>query len=652
MAHSFEDNNTFPGLPDNFINCPICRKTLRAPKCLPCLHSFCMNCLNKHIMTSENKDKSFPCPVCQETTTAPEGNLKPDEWAKHFKSNTLVDSVMDAVDLKKGERKCDPCKNTHKLTIAFTWCTSCREALCPTCTNSHRGLRLTRGHALIDINRIKSQPVAAIIKDEKCPDHEDQFMQYYCKDHKQQCCPVCAVAVHRRCENVFDMAKLGKEIRTQQKGERLLKRLHACLDAQQEMVSRKGNARDALGQKKHTILKEIRDLKTSLTELLSSMETTFLNEFDSLHKSRIVEILNTIEEGQRVVKAICDTTAMLEAAMTHGSDSQLFITFEKIKDECRRFEKLAVTNNKEPKEIVYTFKMDERLKFVANTVRKFGHLSVENDHNPSKVMSFKDASVRETEIFGARAPFDDLRAVDVFPNGDIIIGDRMSKSVLLFHSNGDFVCHTNFKARPWGVAVLGVRTACVSLPECQEIHILKSSLSERTLEDYKTIETGISCFALSNFSGEYLSIQHQIEKSEKGRVQMAQSDKLLHHKVAVDITANHENVQGIAFDEATNKIFIATDFDAVECYSARGRILFRNTYTGDGDFRGMCVDRQSNVYVTSHANKGVLQLSNEGERIRMISTSPLAPLDVAISPRGNKMVVVGRSDLVYVYTFR
>lgn len=595
---------------------------------------------------------SFLCPVCQETTPAPDRNLKPEEWAKHFKSNTLVDSVMDAVDLKKGERKCDPCKNTHKLAIAFTWCTSCREALCPTCTNSHRGMRLTRGHVVIDINRIKSQPVAAIIKDEKCPDHEDQFMQYYCKDHKQQCCPVCAVAVHRRCENVFDMTKLGKDIRTQQKAEKLLKRLHACLDAQQEMVSKKGNARDALGQKKHAILKEIKDLKTGLIELLNNMETAFLNEFDSLHKTREIELLNTIDEGQRVVKAISDTTAMLEAAMTHGSDSQLFITFEKIKDECRRFEKLAVTNNKEPKEIVYTFKMDERLKWVANTVRKFGHLSVENDHNPLKVMSFRDATVRETGLFGAKSPFDDLRGVDIFPNGDIIISDMISKSVLLFHGNGDYVCHTNFKTRPWGVAVLGVRTACVSLPDVQEIHILKSSLSERTLEDHTTIQTGISCFALSNFSGEYLTIQHQTEKKEKGRLQIAQSDKQLRHKVAVDITANHENVQGIAFDEATAKIFIATDFDAIECYSDRGRILFRNTYAGDGDFRGMCVDRQSNVYVTSHANKGVLQLSNEGERIRMISTSPLAPLDVAISPRGNKMVVVGRSDLVYIYTFR
>ncbi|XP_052776925.1 uncharacterized protein LOC128214476 [Mya arenaria] len=643
-----QDENLIPGLPEKLITCPVCKKTLKTPKCLPCLHSVCMKCLHAHIMASGRLGKTFPCPVCGESTPAPAVDLKAEEWAKHFTSNPLVDTVIDAIELRKGDRKCDPCRTNRKRALAITWCSSCREALCSTCTGSHRGMRLTRGHALIDLSTIASQPVAAIIQDEKCPDHGDQFLVFYCRDHRQQCCPTCAIAVHRRCENVLEMSKLGKDIRTQGKADKLLKRLHACIEEQQTALLNKGDARDALVSKKIDTLKEIRDLKIKIVELLDDMETAFIKEFDLLHQEHEHELKASIDAGNRITGTMENTASMLQAAITHASDSQLFTTFEKIQDECRRYEKYTLENRKECKELVYTFKMDERLRSVATTVRKFGHLSIQNDEGSSKPL--RECSVRETSIFGARTPFDDLRGVDAFHNGDVIISDRMSKSVLLFRNSGEFVSHVNFNARPWGVAVLGVRTACVSLPESREIHILKSSYT--SLEDFRTISTGISCFALTNFVGEYLAIQHREEKEEKGRVQIAQSDKQLTHKVAIDITANHDNIQGITYDEATSKIYISTDFDAVECYNARGRLVFRNAYKGYGDFRGMAVDKESTVYVASHAGKGILQLSGEGERIRMIPTSPLAPLDIAIVPRANKMVVVGRSDIVYIYTFR
>ncbi|KAL4235453.1 hypothetical protein ACF0H5_007089 [Mactra antiquata] len=635
---------------EKFISCPLCQTMLKRPKCLPCLHSFCMDCLDKHIVkNTTSKDISFPCPVCQERTDAPEKLLKPDQWAKYFPSNPLIDSMLDVNDLKRGERRCDPCKNTRKRSIAVMWCTSCREALCSTCTNSHRGMRLTRGHVVIEINEIRSKPVAAVIKDEKCPNHDDQFLQFYCADHKEQCCPTCAIVTHRRCESVLEMNSLGKEIRVKQKAEKLLKRLDACLTTQQNVMTQKGSTRDALNFKKEEVLKEIRDLKTKMIELLNDMEKTFINEFDSLHETRINELRDDIKEGQRIVTAISDTSLMLEAALIHGSDSQIFMTYEKVLEDCRKYEKCIVANNNEPKEIVYSFKMDERLKTIANNVKKFGHLSIENDHSLSKA-SMRDSTARETAIFSARSPFDDLRAVDIFQNGDIVLADRMSKSVLVFYSSGDFVGLENFNSRPWGVAVLGTQTFCVTLPACKEVCILK--YANKVLGVYKKIKTDISCFAITNFSGEYLTLQHNDEKEEKGRVQICKSTEQSYHKAVMDITANHKLVQGITFDEATGKIFISTDFDAIECYNTKGRILFRNSYPGYGDFRGLSVDHQSNVYVTSFAGKAVLQLTHEGERIRTISTSPLAPLDVTFSHRGNKMVVVGRSDLVHVYTFR
>ena len=526
-------------LPDSLIVCQICQKTLKTPKCLPCLHTMCLRCLHGHIMATAPGKTSFLCPVCGENTLPPIEEVKEEEWAKLFPSNPVIDSVMGAMELQQGDRKCDPCRGTRKRSLAATWCSSCREALCASCSSVHRGMRLTRHHELYDISDIGSQPIAAILKEEKCPDHADQFMTFFCRDHRQPCCPTCAVAIHRRCDNVQETAKLGKELRAMEKPDKLLKRLKACIETQERTVSLRKESRNDLVSMKNGTLKEIRDLKTKIVELLNEMEIVFLREFDMLYKTNEAELDTSITEGNRVLETMNNTKAMLEASMKHASDSQLFTSFEIIQEECNRYETIATETDKDTLAIAYNFKMDERLLHIANAVKKFGHLSIENDNIGRKPLN--ESSVRETKIFSAKLPFDDLRGVDIFQNGDIIIADRTTKSVLLFQSSAEFVSHLNFQSRPWGVACIGVRSACVSLPDICEIRILQ--VANKVIKSIKTINTGVSCFALTNFAEEYLAIQHSTKKENKGKVTLAKSDQQSYHKHMFDITANHDHIQ-------------------------------------------------------------------------------------------------------------
>ena len=52
---------------DNQLKCSFCKQLFNQPKFLSCAHSFCLQCCEKLILNSSNKDQ-IQCPTCQQTT--------------------------------------------------------------------------------------------------------------------------------------------------------------------------------------------------------------------------------------------------------------------------------------------------------------------------------------------------------------------------------------------------------------------------------------------------------------------------------------------------------------------------------------------------------------------------------------------------------
>lgn len=69
---SAADDDTASSSVDNLLHCPVCNNEFNAPKLLPCLHSYCFECLESSLAQSHiGPGQAFLCPLCKTQCVVP-----------------------------------------------------------------------------------------------------------------------------------------------------------------------------------------------------------------------------------------------------------------------------------------------------------------------------------------------------------------------------------------------------------------------------------------------------------------------------------------------------------------------------------------------------------------------------------------------------
>ena len=79
---------TAESITTDFTTCPICLELFDNPKSLPCLHAFCLKCL-QDCFKDQSSGGKVECPVCRKEFQIPAGGL--DDLQHHFFVQKLVD---------------------------------------------------------------------------------------------------------------------------------------------------------------------------------------------------------------------------------------------------------------------------------------------------------------------------------------------------------------------------------------------------------------------------------------------------------------------------------------------------------------------------------------------------------------------------------
>lgn len=344
--------DTLQQIRDEFLVCPLCNSHYKEPKLLPCLHTFCHQCLLDKVRTNCNGDSqkengevsdklhevSFKCPVCKRDTTF-EMSSDEKKIEKGFSDNHLISSLMEKIDVHNADPVCEPCSKVsqgqgHRAAKAEVWCQNCKVSFCDACIKAHNVITACRDHVVLSLRDIQSNPLQSLKNTKReipCSEHKDKLLEFYCLDCRLAICSMCVAVHHRKCEMVetcTDSAlKLKPEI------DNVLKDLDSqgvsLTDWQQEHI----REIEELEENKSSLIAEIKTVRKNVDFHLAKLEQLALDELGVKHSNAVMEVKERLVEIEGLKKNLENTSMFLKHLVQFGSDSEFLSAFDKVRTQ-------------------------------------------------------------------------------------------------------------------------------------------------------------------------------------------------------------------------------------------------------------------------------------------------------------------------------
>ena len=186
------------------ITCSICGDLFTDPKTIPCLHTFCKQCIEKSIESNKKMASIVCCPLCRAPLPRDDMSSVPT----NFTINRLVEIFgkrkVGGESLALKEIQCSSCEDGLS---AITWCTDCENGLCEFCNDAHKRIKAFKSHKTVAVENFVTNPKLVLSTPEKpeaCKSHSKQALDLYCKTCSSLICRDCTLKDHPRETHDFD----------------------------------------------------------------------------------------------------------------------------------------------------------------------------------------------------------------------------------------------------------------------------------------------------------------------------------------------------------------------------------------------------------------------------------------------------------------
>ncbi|XP_070554582.1 E3 ubiquitin-protein ligase TRIM56-like [Ptychodera flava] len=339
---SKEESVFLENINDNFLSCSVCSARYKNAKILPCVHTFCEQCLRKIV----EKSGELTCPICRRSHELPAGGVA--ELSANVFVDQLVEEFNKQDEKKAALRKCEACQKGEIKER----CVDCAANICSNCSQAHGFFPTTRSHRIFAIDeyqRAKFNNPASVRPPAYCSKHHDNQVKFYCDTCEVTICLECTAIDHPRPEHKFryldDAAVEYKQLLTKMTQELQIKENEA------------GESKAAVQQMTESVdsrfQEEIMKVKVHMEKTIEETTHKIRENGDSLlqqlkteHEERKTNLQAQLKDLECTENDIAATRDYADKLMQYGNASQLMSAKKSMTSQIR--ELLKVTTKCEP----------------------------------------------------------------------------------------------------------------------------------------------------------------------------------------------------------------------------------------------------------------------------------------------------------------
>ena len=299
------------------VSCPVCTNIYTDPKHLPCLHSFCLQCLKQWHRTSHGRD-TIRCPKCQAVSRVPEsGDLK------DLPTSFYLNGLMDVLAIKECKSSQVRCGNCDKKSSESSYCFQCCVFWCDECVIAHNIIRSNKDHRVLALKDFQDKDYEDVMKRPVfCPkeDHNKKELEFFCKNCETPACQTCVTLDHGGHALIL----------IKEEAERQKIQMKSLIENQRRNLQAKMNATSQLDEDSAKLIQQgedvKRDVQTFVDNLINVIEANKKNIFSAVEKETnksLESVTKRKTEIQRQITVIKSSLEKADKLLTRNTNAEI-----------------------------------------------------------------------------------------------------------------------------------------------------------------------------------------------------------------------------------------------------------------------------------------------------------------------------------------
>ena len=301
---------------EEHLTCAICLDLYTNPKTLPCLHSFCQQCL-EGLPLDTQKDHFITCPTCRHCTQLPQpAGVADFPMAFHINNLKEVHNLMIKVS---GHQQviCDNCTTTN----ATGYCKECAQFLCQKCIDVHKNWAPIASHEITSLDEVATSAFTLLpVKQEtKCSTHNKR-LKIFCGTCEKVICQDCTVRIHK--DHDYDLVS-DCYLKQCQKLQAALKPVSEMVVAINDVLIALTNRENEIKERGEVIKEEIHVMVEEMIGVLRQSKRKLTREVEIITDSKVHALLEQKKSAEIKLGQLNDCQEFVKKSLEIDTPQQV-----------------------------------------------------------------------------------------------------------------------------------------------------------------------------------------------------------------------------------------------------------------------------------------------------------------------------------------